>query len=100
MATIQFINENGNASVKMRTGLRKQVMDVVYDAITAKRPDAVKGSVDSVAIPVGTDEKTGETVFVVVSAYVGTESMLEKKNAPRPRKPKEPTEDDIIPSIF
>ena len=100
MATIQFINEKGNASAKMRSGIRKQVMGVVYDAITAKRPDAIKGSADSVAIPVGTDEKTGETVFVVVSAYVGTESMLDKKNAPRPHKPKETAEDDIVPSIF
>lgn len=100
MATIQFINEKGNASAKMRTGLRKQVMDVVYDAITAKRPDASKGSADSISIPVGTDEKTGETVFVVVSAYVGTESMLDKKNAPRARKPKAETEEDTVPSIF
>lgn len=101
MVSINFYNENGNVSVKVRDGIRPQILNRVLETLGSSDnfEEVVKNVNGGISIPVAVDAGSGETIYAHFDMTVNTKSpdtKIERKKATK----KADTAEDTIPSIF
>lgn len=99
MKTINFTNSNGNVAVKVRDGIRVQVLDKALDAISAAFENASKNANGGISFPIATDGKSGETIYahldLTVSMRDPSVKIERKRGAAKPK-----TETVVVPTLF
>ena len=99
MVTVKFFNENGNVSVKMREGVRSQIMSKALSAMEGAFEGAVKNVNGGISVPVAMDEGSGETIYAHFDMTVNTKSPNAKIKRKKTAK-KAATAEEVIPNLF
>lgn len=99
MVTINFFNENGNVSVKVRDGIRPQILSKALDVMSEGFEGAVKNANGGISVPVAVDATTGETVYAHFEMTVNTKSPDIKTERKKTAK-KTAAAETVIPQIF
>lgn len=99
MTVIKFYNENGNVSVKVRDGIRPQVLNKVFSAVQEEFPEAVQNANGGISVPVAIDEKTNEVVYAHFEMTISTKDPMVKTERKKSTK-KEKAAEVVIPNIF
>lgn len=99
MVTIKFFNENGNVSVKMREGVRSQIMAKALKAFEENFEGAVKNVNGGVSVPVAVDEGSGETIYAHFEMTVNTKSPDVKTERKKSAK-KAAAVEEVMPDLF
>ena len=99
MVIIKFFNENGNVSVKMREGVRAQIMSKALSAMESAFEGAVKNINGGISVPVAMDEGSGETIYAHFDMTVNTKSPDTKIERKKTTK-KAATTEEVIPNLF
>lgn len=99
MVTVKFFNENGNVSVKVRDGIRPQILEKALSAMESAFEGAVKNANGGISVPVAVDEGSGETIYAHFDMTVNTKSPDIKTERKKSAK-KAATVEEVIPSLF
>ena len=99
MVSIKFFNENGNVSVKVRDGIRPQILAKALSAMESAFEGAVKNANGGISVPVAVDEGSGETVYAHFDMTVNTKSPDIKNERKKSAKKAAPAE-EVIPDLF
>ena len=95
MVRINFFNENGNVSVKVRDGIRPQILGKALSAMEGAFEGAVKNVNGGISVPVAVDEGSGETIYAHFDMTVNTKSpdiKTERKKAA--------AVEEVVPNLF
>ena len=99
MVIVKFFNENGNVSVKVRDGIRPQILEKALSAMEGAFEGAVKNANGGISVPVALDEGSGETVYAHFDMTVNTKSpdvKIERKKAAK----KAAAVEEVVPNLF
>lgn len=99
MVAIKFFNENGNVSVKVRDGIRPQILEKALAAMSAEFEGAVKNANGGISVPVAVDEGSGETVYAHFDMTVNTKSPDIKTERKKSAK-KAAAVEEVTPNLF
>lgn len=99
MVTVKFFNENGNVSVKVRDGIRPQILEKALSAMESAFEGAVKNVNGGISVPVAVDEGSGETIYAHFDMTVNTKSPDIKTERKKSAK-KTATVEEVIPNLF
>lgn len=99
MVAIKFFNENGNVSVKVRDGIRPQILEKALAAMSAEFEGAAKNANGGISVPVAVDEGSGETVYAHFDMTVNTKSPDVKTERKKSAK-KAAAVEEVTPNLF
>lgn len=99
MVKVNFTNENGNISVKVRDGLRTQVNEK-FLSVMEQAFDGIELNADKqIALPIAEDNLTGATIYAVFSVTLTTKDQTKKTE--RKKKAKTPATETVeVPDLF
>lgn len=100
MVNVVFTNEKGNVSVKVRDGIRKQVLAKMANVLAGEFDDAELNANGGVSFPVAVDTATGMTVYAHLDLTISTKDpkvKVEKKSKSKAKSKAEPVE---VPDLF
>jgi DNA-binding IscR family transcriptional regulator len=98
--TISFINEKDNVSVKIRNGIKPQILDKVLAALNEADLSAEKNANGGISFPVAIDKKTNETVYAHLDLTLNITDPMIKRERKKAEKKAEAVEDEVVPQIF
>lgn len=98
--TISFINEKDNVSVKIRNGIKPQILDKVLAALNEADLSAEKNANSGISFPVAIDKKTNETVYAHLDLTLNITDPMIKRERKKSEKKVEAVEDEVVPQIF
>lgn len=98
--TISFINEKDNVSVKIRNGIKPQILDKVLAALNEADLSAEKNANGGISFPVAIDKKTNETVYAHLDLTLNITDPMIKRERKKSEKKVEAVEDEVVPQIF
>ena len=94
---IAFLNENGNASPKVREQVKAQVMSMLKSSIAGLEGNADKG----LSLYIADDTSTGKPIYAHLSCVISTREPSEQTSASKPKtKGKKKTEEVVLPDLF
>lgn len=99
MKTINFTNSNGNVAVKVRDGIRAQVLAKALEVLGASFDGTDKNANGGISFPIAIDGKSGETVYahldLTVSMRDPSVKIERKKSTAKPK-----AEEVVVPTLF
>lgn len=99
LKAISFTNEKGNVSVETRNKVRKMVDGKIFNALanTDGLESVVLNGAGGFSIPVATDIRTGETVYVNIAT---TYSCSQASKKAKSTKKKVAKAEVVVPDLF
>ena len=99
MATINFINENGNVSAKVREKLKGQTMTAIEKAMAKCNLSTSVNADKGLSIYLGDDKTNGEPIYAHISVVISQHDPA-VKTAKSKTKTKKKVEDTPLPNLF
>ena len=99
MAIINFINENGNVSAKVREKLKGQTMTAIEKAMAKCNLSTSVNADKGLSIYLGDDKTNGEPIYAHISVVISQHDPA-VKTAKSKTKTKKKVEDTPLPNLF
>ena len=99
MATINFINENGNVSAKVRERLKGQTMTAIEKAMAKCNLSTSVNADKGLSIYLGDDKTNGEPIYAHISVVISQHDPA-IKTAKSKTKTKKKVEETPLPNLF
>ena len=99
MATINFINENGHVSAKVREKLKGQTMTAIEKAMAKCNLSTSVNADKGLSIYLGDDKTNGEPIYAHISVVISQHDPA-VKTAKSKTKTKKKVEDTPLPNLF
>ena len=99
MATINFINENGNVSAKVRERLKGQTMTAIEKAMSKCNLSTSINADKGLSIYLGDDKTNGEPIYAHISVVISQHDPA-IKTAKSKTKTKKKVEETPLPNLF
>ena len=99
MKTIQFTNEKGNVSVKVRDNVRKQVKEKFAELLLENFEESVPNVNGGISVAIAQDKSSGQTIYAHFDFTVNLKSPNEKTERKKGEK-KDKVEEPDIPNLF
>jgi hypothetical protein len=101
MVKVQWYNEKGNVSVKVRDGVRPQILSKVVALLqdSGSFDDVVIDANGAITIPIAEDTSTGDTIYAHFEMTVNNKDGMTKTERKKKAKKAE-TEEEVIPELF
>lgn len=99
MAIINFINENGNVSAKVREKLKGQTMTAIEKAMAKCNLSTSVNADKGLSIYLGDDKTNGEPIYAHISVVISQHDPA-VKTAKSKTKTKKKVEDAPLPNLF
>lgn len=100
MATIAFINENGNVSAKVRERLKSQTMTAISKAMEKCNLEALTNADKGLSIPLGVDKTNGNPIYAHISVVISQHNPAEKTSKTKTKTKKKVADEVALPDIF
>lgn len=100
MATIAFINENGNVSAKVRERLKSQTMTAITKAMDKCNLETIVNADKGLSIPLGTDKTNGKPIYAHISVVISQHNPAEKTAKSKTKTKKKVADEVALPDIF
>ena len=96
MKQINFYNENGKVSSKVRGAIKKQAMPKILNALQCNvdLTDAIVNADGGISIPLATTER-GETIYARLEVTISVKNPEVKTERKKRAKKTESTDDDV-----
>ena len=96
MKQINFYNENGNPSTKVRSAIKEQAMSKILNTLQANTDlaDAIINADGGISIPLAMTER-GETVYARLEVTISRKNPEVKTERNKRAKKTESTDDDV-----
>lgn len=99
MKTLNWLNEKGNVSVKVRDAVRKQVKDKFAELLLDNFDESVPNVNGGISVAIATDKSSGQTIYAHFDFTVNLKNPNEKIERKKGEK-KEKVEEPAIPELF
>lgn len=99
MKTLNWLNEKGNVSVKVRDGVRKQIKDKFAEMLENTFEDCVPNANGGISVAIGEDKSSGQTIYAHFDFTVNLKNPNEKTERKKGEK-KAKVEEPEIPELF
>lgn len=100
MATIAFINENGNVSAKVRERLKAQTMGAITKAMDKCNLETIANADKGLSIPLGVDKTNGNPIYAHISVVISQHNPAEKTAKSKTKTKKKVADEVALPDIF
>ena len=99
MKTLNWLNEKGNVSVKVRDGVRKQVKEKFAELLLENFEESVPNANGGISVAIATDKSSGQTIYAHFDFTVNLKNPNEKTERKKGEK-KDKVEEPAIPELF
>lgn len=99
MQTINWLNEKGNVSVKVRDGVRKQVREKFAELLLENFEESMPNANGGISVAIAQDKSSGQTIYAHFDFIVNLKDPNEKTERKKGEK-KDKAEEPAIPNLF
>lgn len=99
MQTLNWLNEKGNVSVKVRDNVRKQVKEKFAELLLENFEESVPNVNGGISVAIAQDRSSGQTIYAHFDFTVNLKSPNEKTERKKGEK-KDKVEEPDIPNLF